>query len=311
MAKNNKSLTESKFYASIYPERVHRLPIVFVNLIKELEKILGMPVWFIIQNDDDSLYGEFNGQLFIDFLSNKNDLPPQKPVAFLIDSPGGNANFAYKIGRFLQDRTNNNLTVIIPYFAKSAATLFALAGKRIILGEDAELGPLDVQLLDVEREKYTSALDAIQSLERLSAFGLTLIDQTMRFVISRSGKRTDILLPQVFTYTSHFLRPLLEKIDAVDYTRMSRDLKIAEDYAIRLMKLNYGEKRATEIAATLVKKYPAHRFVIDKKEAADKEGLGLNLYEVKEQEKFQDILNQLLPFLTNLTVIGRIGEAKK
>src|SRR3954467_14174828 len=64
-----------------------------------------------------------------------------------------------------------------------------------------------------------------------------------------------------------FLRPLLEKIDTLDYTRKSRELKVAEEYAIRLMRPTYKAVKAKRVARQLVEKYPTHGFVIDSYEA--------------------------------------------
>ena len=78
------------------------------------------------------------------------------------------------------------------------------------------MGPLDVQMRDRDREEYGSALDAVQSLERLNAFSLAAIDQLMIMMVERTGKRMDTLLPLVFNYATSFVRPLLDKIDTVD-----------------------------------------------------------------------------------------------
>jgi len=47
----------------------------------------------------------------------------------------------------------------VPRYAKSAATLLALGADRILLGKFAEIGPLDAQFDDPEREYRLSALD--------------------------------------------------------------------------------------------------------------------------------------------------------
>ena len=74
-------------------------------------------------------------------------------------------------------------------------------------------------------------MDAVQSLERLHSIALESIGSAMSVLWPGSGKRTDILMPHVMNYIATFYRPLLEKIDTVDYTRKSRDLKVAEEDA--------------------------------------------------------------------------------
>src|SRR6266404_4967491 len=77
----------------------------------------------------------------------------------------------------------------------------------------------------------------------------------------------DILMPHALTYISNFLNPLLQKIDTVDYTHKSRELKVAEEYAVRLMRnAGYPMDVARRIAKKLVVSYPTHVFVIDRDE---------------------------------------------
>jgi hypothetical protein len=172
-------------------------------------------------------------------------------------------------------------------------------------------------MFDIEREKFGSALEAVQALERLNAFAMTAVDQTMFLLMQRSGKRTDVILPQVLTYVASFLRPLLEKIDTLDYTKKSRELKVAEEYAVRLMRPKYRAAVAKRVAAQLVEKYPTHGFVIDSLEASIHEeepdgetfGLGLNLCDLGEKkQEIEDRLERLIPYLDVLTVIGKVQE---
>jgi hypothetical protein len=153
---------------------------------------------------------------------------------------------------------------------------------------------------DSQKEEYSSALNAVQSLECLNSFGLAATDEVLRSLQETTSKSTEIVLPHVMNYVSQFLRPLLEKIDTVDYTLKSRELRVAEEYAVRLLERNYPEAR--RIAKQLVVNYPAHGFSIDLEEAAsDQEsgGLGLNIVSVgsKKNKRFETIINDLLPYL--------------
>jgi hypothetical protein len=59
---------------------------------------------------------------------------------------------------------------------------------------------------------------------------------------------------------------LFKKIDAVSYSRRSRMLKEAEDYAVRLLMSKFSESEAELLARDLVKRYSTHGFVIDSEE---------------------------------------------
>jgi hypothetical protein len=91
-------------------------------------------------------------------------------------------------------------------------------------------------------------------------------------------------------------------------------LKVAEDYAIRIMRPNYPPVIAETIARKLVERYSTHGFVIDRVEAATAEGgrgsdfnLGLKVTEAPSE--LEEIFTRLAPFLDNSgPIIGRILE---
>ncbi|MGH7981700.1 MAG: SDH family Clp fold serine proteinase [Candidatus Udaeobacter sp.] len=285
-----------------------------------MERELKIPIWFVIQNEriiDDrgreDPFCNISLRLFKAFQEARDEIPEGKPVGLLLESPGGDAHAAFRISRMLQ-RRSNNFTVIIAQWAKSAATLLALGAHTLLVARQAELGPLDVQMFDPHKEELGSALNAVQSLERLNAFAMTAVDQMMILIATRFGRKLDVSLPLVLDYATKFTRPLLEKIDTVDYVRKSRELKVAEDYATRLMMPHYPISQAKDIARKLVQMYPTHGFVIDRDEAASPPrpgaayGLGLKL--TTPSVKAEGIMRNLVPFLDSLNASGRVKEIK-
>ncbi len=297
-----------KYEVEVSPELAIPLPDNLGNLLNKLQELVKMPVWLLVQDgDEEILLGTLDRDVKDIFVSRVHDLPDQKPIALIIDSPGGDARRAYQIAILLQKRCGT-FTAIIPRYAKSAATLLSLGANRIILGKYAELGPLDTQIMDLEREERRSALDEVQSLERLQAFALEAVDQAMFLLVGRMGKTTTTLLPHVLTYITHMMRPLLEKIDTVHYTQSSRILKVAEEYATRLLeRTGFPKAKAETIARTLVESYPEHGFVIDPIEA---QNIGLKIEE--PDEKLSEILDNLYLCLNDIDypLIGSIREAQ-
>lgn len=303
-----------KYYASIFPGPTVVVDERLAELIGKLESQLKIPIWLMIQDgNSQDQYGDIDHSVFLGFRDCCEEIEDKKPAGLLIESPGGDADYAYRIMRFFQRRVSD-LTVIVPRYAKSAATLMALGATELIMGRDAELGPLDVQMLDPEREEYGSALNAVQALERLNAFSMAAIDQLTPMLIRRTARKVETILPLVLNYTSNFVKPLLEKIDAVDYTKKSRELKVAEQYAARLMKHRYSWAKASGVARKLVEKFPAHSFVIDRDEATANEkigdgdtfGLGLSIKKVSQE--VESILGELVPVLDGMVAIGRLKE---
>jgi membrane-bound ClpP family serine protease len=241
----------------------------------------------------------------------RSELRSCNKIALVIDSSGGYASAAYKIATMLR-RHCSGFTAVVPRYAKSAATLLALGADSILMGSDAELGPLDAQLADPEREEFVGALDETQALERLNAAALSLLDETMMLLLMRTDKKIETLLPHITHFTAEMMRPLLEKIDAVHYSQYARVLKVAEEYAVRLMEPQYGEKRAEQIARYLVNEYSEHGFVISRDEASE-------LLDLKtandDQQKCVDELEEWLTLnrvqaIGQLTTEGNGGEVQ-
>ena len=297
------AIVEKRYHASVYPGKKFPLPKKFVESIQALEAELDMPVWFLIQNGDSPLSSLSNETFHTLFLA-RNTLPENEPIALLIESPGGLGRVAYKIANLIKHRCGG-FTAVIPQYAKSAATLLSLGADEIILGPYAELGPLDAQIFDVEREDRISALDEVKAVEHLHSAALEAVDQSVISWLRRSGKKLDTLLPSACTFVSNMMKPMFEKIDTVHFTQMSRVLKEAEEYAVRLLKPRYDPDVAKQIASRLVEKYPEHGFCIDAQEAIS---LGLEIKIASAEQ--EAILDKILPYLNDHTLIGRLQEVK-
>lgn len=284
----------------------------FAELIVELERLLDRKVWLLVQNGEDDEWGSVTTELYRGFRDQEGQISSGEKVALLLHSPGGQADCAYKIIRLFQRRVEDFIT-IVPCYAKSAATLMAIGGKKILMGIDAELGPVDVQLYDEEKDTYESALNAVQSLERLNVNALTALDQVMQLLISRTGKKPDALMGLACTYATSIIRPLMEKIDTIDLTRKSRELKVAEDYAVRLMRGHYTPSESQHIAASLVARYSTHGFAIDRTEVGNegpgsRKSLNLGLHLLEAELAVEQLFTKLVPHLEKMNIIGRIVE---
>ena len=294
---------KKQYCASLWPGPNVPVDSQYAETILELEVALGMPLWLLVQRDGGGHEVEYISDLvatsLVDAIAAE---PAAQQIALLVDSPGGDARSAYKIATSIR-RHCGEFTAIVPRRAKSAATLLVLGSNRILLGKFGELGPLDAQLYDPERENMMSALDEVQALERLLAFSLEALDQSMFLMVRRSGKKVRSIMPEMSSFISNLVHPLFENIDVVHYTQMSRMLKVAEEYAVRLLRPQYTGKIAEEIARHLVVHYPEHGFVIDAEEAAS---FGLKTEPVPPNSAI--IVEKLRPVLGPWTLIGRIKE---
>jgi hypothetical protein len=288
-----------RYRASIHPSG--RLPKEFVEIILELERHLGKPVWLLVQ-DHKGPFGHIEEQVPDAFIQAKDQLKPGEHVALLVHSDGGYAREAYRLARLLQRRCGG-FDALVPKGAMSAATLLVLGGDSLLLGEDAELGPLDAQRWDPEAERHQSVLNEIQSLERLRAYSLDSIAEVLAFLSDITLKRYETLLPHTLRFVGDTLEPLLQKIDVVHYTESSRILKVAEEYAIRLLSPRLGPSRAQNIASKLVQDYPEHDFPIYIEEARS---FGLPIADPSDE--VAALLGRLWPIIEGVAAIGRIEE---
>jgi hypothetical protein len=194
-----------------------------------------------------------------------------KEIDFIINSPGGLADEAYKIIRTLRHNFET-VNIIIPFWAKSAATLLSLGGTKIIMDEFGEFGPLDAQLgkvrddsPELERE---SALNDEHSLRRIE----TRFKEMFETIFIRIYEHKKINIPkaelsnQLFENLSKFYEPLLKQIDPYKLGEKRRKLDIGGQYAKRILAQFSSLKdqmKIREFVDFLVDGCPDHGYVID------------------------------------------------
>jgi hypothetical protein len=160
------------------------------------------------------------------------------------------------------------LNSIIPLMAKSAATILCLNSDNIFMGEFAELGPIDAQMRD-ELEKgqeFFSPLDEFKSVEFLREYSSDILDY-FSFVLEHRGMSVKQALHESIHGVIGIMNPLYSHIDPSRLGSYRQVLAEGEEYAKRLLQTRMGEEEAAELARHLVWDYPAHDFVIDRREA--------------------------------------------
>jgi hypothetical protein len=296
---------ERQFTASIFPGEDKTIPTELALKVQAVEKAFAMPTWVIVQQESGETepYADLGEEVWQGFFAARAELAECQRIALVLDSPGGFARETYQIATLFQ-RHCGGFVAVVPRMAKSAATLLVLGSDQRCMGADAELGPLDVQLLDYEEEEWTSPLDEVQALDRLRGVALEQFDETLYALKVRTRKKMSTLMPLALEFTSQMMRPLVEKVDTVHYAKQSRILKVAEEYAIRLLKPNVGEKGARAIASRFVNEYPEHGFIINREEANE-------FFPISDgNEEQATAIAALEDYFTSseLTVIGRVKE---
>lgn len=73
------------------------------------------------------------------------DLPVDDGLDLILHSPGGDPTAADSLVRYMRSRFQD-VRVIVPVAAMSAATMWSLSADRIVMGRHSQLGPIDPQM---------------------------------------------------------------------------------------------------------------------------------------------------------------------
>ena len=184
-----------------------------------------------------------------------------------LESPGGNAHSAYKLALLLK-HVAGHVRVVIPDYAKSAATLLALAGNEIYLAPSAELGPLDAQMREEGSVGSISALNIALAADAVAADAVSLAGTGGAQLLRRTGLSRAETIRAMLRFSAQFSEPLVRQLDPKTVHHAKQLLRVTARYAERL--LDYmPAARASHVATQLVENFPTHGFVIDYEAAKD------------------------------------------
>lgn len=200
-------------------------------------------------------------------------LDASESLTVLLNSPGGDIESAYRMLLALRGKSDK-IEVLVPGWAKSAATFFCLGADSIHMGRYGELGPLDPQILDRSGSAIrVSSLETFNSLERLLDYSMESLDAIVQTLLSSAPMDIPQAIEQAQPLFAAIASPLYSQVDPHELGRSGSYLAISEDYAMRVMKRWAYADRPDDvlrrIARRLVWEYPTHSFVIDFAEAEE------------------------------------------
>jgi ClpP class serine protease len=102
--------------------------------------------------------------------------PPDRPIDFIVHTPGGLVLAAMQIARALQAHPAR-VRVVVPVYAMSGGTLIALAADEIVMGEFSVLGPIDPQLAGFPAASIVRARNS-KPVEEVHDLTLVLADMS-------------------------------------------------------------------------------------------------------------------------------------
>jgi hypothetical protein len=205
----------------------------------------------------------------------------------IINSPGGDGNVAEKMITMCRQRFTKSFKVIVPNFAKSAATMIALGSDEILMGYLAELGPIDPQL----GNPFTGGLIPARSF----IDGLEMIRRN----IKEKGDPVQMYLPMLSQIRPEIIAQCQSAIDG------SREF--AEKWLKECM-LKDKPEQAKQVARWLSEgeKYKSHGKVIDYTEARDV--LKLKIEKIPQDSELWNNIWEL--YCSSVLFLQQLGSAK-
>lgn len=195
----------------------------------------------------------------------------------LVESPGGSVNSSYKIASYLRD-CFENITVFIPHQAASGGTLISMIGNEVVMGDMANLTPIDIQV--PYGEVMVSVNRMSSALKRLTQFFAT---------------KTPDQVPYPY-------QALVHKMDPIIYDDWeSRTYEMATYSAELLQKADYDEASVIKIVTNFVYTIYPHDFVINRNRAIE---YGIK---VVDRERYKDELEAMTWWLSKY-VTQQLGQ---
>ena len=152
-------------------EKVHAFR-VFVEeaskVIKALEESTGLTIVPILYSPERYINARSTDSVYTVL----RELDHVDKLGVVLFSNGGDIDEAYILATYLQELAQEKLVFFIPRYAKSAATILALAGDEIVMLPVAELGPVDPVIYDLNTKRYIPLQSILEILNLLSQRGL-------------------------------------------------------------------------------------------------------------------------------------------
>lgn len=196
-----------------------------------------------------------------------NVRPRRKNVLLVLVTFGGDPHAAYRIARRLEGMYER-FTAFLIGPCKSAGTLLVTGAHELVVSDQGELGPLDMQMRKTdELWEMNSGLIVMEAMQTLQHRAYSTFEDYFLSIIHQSSGRigfrtaTEVASELVVGLYA----PLYAQIDPMLLGQASRAMQIASDYATRLNR--YSKNLQEGQHGPLVAAFSDHGFVIDREEA--------------------------------------------
>ena len=218
-----------------------------------IEKYRNRPLIVYATSTRENVPARMAGDTVRELIDQLEALGDTKRVDILVHSSGGDALAAWKLMSIVRERLDN-VAVLVPFAAFSAATLFALGADEIIMHPHASLGPIDPQITIGQPDGTKRHF----AYEDVGAF--------LRFLSSEVRVTEQV-------HVSAIIEKLFSVVDPVNVGAAKRasELSSAVGERLLLMHMTSSEDRAKakQIAENLNKSFFAHGDAVSRKRARE------------------------------------------
>lgn len=183
----------------------------------------------------------------------------------ILITSGGDPHAGFRIARCIRHHYRS-FKLLVPDICKSAGTLIAIGADELIIADRGELGPLDIQMTKPdELMERSSGMDIQQGLELLRKQTYTAFEEFMYSTHTRTRVSTKMAAEISAKLAGSVFQPIFSQVDPVRLGEIFRANAVGFEYGNRLNADSQNLK--ANALVNLITGYPAHSFVIDRKEA--------------------------------------------
>ncbi|ODA41975.1 ATP-dependent Clp protease proteolytic subunit [Desulfosporosinus sp. BG] len=223
-----------------------------IGFIERLEQLRNSKVLVYFS------YTPLDDTIIIPLYKQLKEMGHTKKIDLILHSYGGAVDTPYKVVTLIREFCDE-FAVIVPFVAKSAASMLVLGADEVVMGPISELGPIDPL---VTHPVYKDILIPVQAVWHC-------LDYLQRSVINCSDLEV----------ASFMVTPLLNKLDPWLIGDYEKTIKASRQYAETLLSsymLKDDTERVLSVTQALTEGYFSHGYPIGRREARE---LGLKVTE--------------------------------
>lgn len=223
-------------------------------LYRAIEEYRGRPLVVYATSTRPNVPAQMAGDSVREFIDQIDAVPlGERKVDILVHSTGGDALTAWKLMSILRERFDG-VSVLVPFMAFSAATLFALGADEIVMHPHASLGPIDPQIVIPQPGGNPRQF----AYEDVGAF--------LRFL------QTDVKVTEQ-VHISPVIEKLFSVVDPIHVGAAKRASELSSSVGERLLLMHMSSSeekpKARQIAENLNKTFFAHGDAVSRKRAKE------------------------------------------